>query len=98
MSLTGATYKRKRNSKKNAPLHEDDDDAVDTITHVEVEVNTKHGPKRKRMKVPLTAVMQEDRESISGTQHDPDLAPEWDMQDPQVPDEPIRPHIGMVSL
>ena len=51
------------------------------------------------MKVPLTAVMEEDHESNSGTQNNPDLAPEWDMQEePQVADDPIRPHIGMVSL
>ena len=65
----------------NAPLHEDDDDAVDTVTHVEVEVNTKHTPKTKCMKVPLTAVMEEDHGSNSSTQNNPDLAPEWDMQE-----------------
>ena len=98
MSLTRAPYKRKRRSKRNAPLHEDDDDAVDTVTHVEVEVNTKHGPKTKRMKVPLSAIMQEDRESNSSTQNNSDLAPEWDMQEPQVANDPIRPHIGMASF
>jgi len=98
MSLTRAPYKRKRRSKKNAPLHEDDDDAVDTVTHVEVEVNMKHRPKTKRMKVPLTAVMEEDHESNTGTQDNPNLAPEWDMQEHQVADEQIWPQIGMVSF
>jgi hypothetical protein len=32
MSLTRAPYKRKRKSKKNASLHKDDANAVDTIT------------------------------------------------------------------
>jgi len=71
---------------------------VDTVTHVEVEVNIKHGPKTKHMKVPLTAVMKEDHESNAGTQDNPHLAPEWDMQEHQVADEPIRPQIGMVSF
>jgi hypothetical protein len=98
MSLTSVPYKRKRRSKKNAPLHEDDDDAVDTVTHVEVEVNTKHGPKTKRIKVPLTAV-EEQGQSNSGIQDNPNVAPEWDMQEPpQVAAEPTRPRIGMVSF
>jgi hypothetical protein len=101
MSLTRAPYKRKRRSKNNASLHEDDDDAVDTVTHVEVEVNTKHGPRTKRIKVPLTAVMEDEHgESNAGRHNNPDLAPEWVMPDsePQVADDPIRPHIGMVSF
>jgi len=71
---------------------------VDTVTHVEVEVNMKHGPKTKCMKVPMTVVMEEDHESNAGTQDNPDLAPEWDMQEPQVANEPIRPQISMVSF
>ena len=98
MSLTRAPYKRKRKSKNNASLHEDDDDAVDTVTHVQVEVNMKSGPKTKRIKVPLTAVMEEQQTSNSSILDDPNLGPEWDMQEPQVDDEPIRPHIGMVSF
>src|SRR3979490_1497231 len=98
MSLTRAPYKRKRKFKNNASLHEDDDDAVDTVTHVQVEVNTKSGPKKKRIKVPLTAVMEEQQTSNSSILDDPNLGPEWDMQEPQVDDEPIRPHIGMVSF
>jgi hypothetical protein len=98
MSLTRAPYKRKRKSKKNASLHEDDDDAVDTVTHVEVEVNTNCGPKTKRIKVPLTAVMQEHGHSNSAIIDNPHLAPEWVMQEPQVADEPFRHHVGMVRF
>jgi hypothetical protein len=100
MSLTRAPYKRKRKSKNNATLREDDDGAVDTVTHKEVEVNTRHGPKTKRIKVPLPPVTEERGESSSSGIHDnPGLAPEWDMQEPQVADEPVlRPRIGMVSF
>lgn len=98
MSLTRPPYKRKRRSKKNAPLYEDDDDAVDTVTHVEVEVNTKQGPQTKRIKVPLTAVMEEQGPSHSSIHDNPDLAPDWDMQDPRVAEERSRPHVGMVSF
>jgi hypothetical protein len=97
MSLTRAPYKQKRRTKKNATLHEDDDGVVDTVTHVEVEVNTKQGPKTKRIKVPLTAVMEEHGEGNAGIHENPDLAPAWVMQEPQVADEPSRRHIGMVS-
>jgi hypothetical protein len=98
MSLTRAPYKWKRKSKNNTSLHEDDDDAVDTVTHVQVEVNTKSGPKTKHIKVLLTAVMEEQQSSNSSILDDPNLGSEWDMQDPQVDDDPIRPHIGMVSF
>src|SRR3979490_3582718 len=98
MSLTRAPYKRKRKSKNKLSLHEDDDDAVDTVTHVQVDVNTKSGPKTKCIKVPLTAVMEEQQTSNSSILDDPNLGPECDMQEPQVDDEPIRPHIGMVSF
>ena len=99
MSLTRAPYKRKRRSKNNATLREDDDGAVDTVTHKEVEVNTRHGPKTKRVKVPLPRVTEEHGELSSAGIHDnPSLAPEWDMQEPEVADEPVRPRIGMVSF
>ena len=88
MSLTTPPYKQKRRSKKNAPLHEDDDDAVDTVTHVEVEVNTKQGPKTKHIKVPLTAVMEEQGPSNSGIHDNPGFAPDWDMEEPQVAEAP----------
>jgi hypothetical protein len=99
MSLTRAPYKRKRKSKNNATLREDDDGAVDTVTHMEVEVNTRHGPKTKRIKVPLAPLTEQRGESSSAGIHDnPGLAPQWDMQEPQVADEPVlRPRIGMVS-
>lgn len=90
-----APYKRKRKTKKNASLREDDDAAVDTVTHVEVEVGTTHGPKTKRIKVPLMAVVEEHGEANSGIY---DLTPEWDMQEPQAADEPIRPRVGKVSF
>jgi len=95
MSLMRAPYKRKRKTKKNASLREDDDAAVDTVTHVEVEVDTTHRPKTKRIKVPLTAVVEEHG---SGIYDNPDLTPEWDMQEPQAADEPIRPRVGKVSF
>jgi hypothetical protein len=98
MSLTRAPYKRKRKSKKNASLHEDDADAVDTITHVEVELNMNHGPKTKHIKVPLAAVMEEHGDSNSAIINNPDLAPEWVMQEPQVANEPIRHHVGMIRF
>ena len=50
------------------------------------------------MKVPLTAVMEEDHELNAGTQDNPNLAPEWNMQEYQVANEPIQPQIGMVSF
>jgi hypothetical protein len=98
MSLTRAPYKQKRKSKKNASLHKDDADAVDTVTHVKVELNMNHGLKTKRIKVPLAAVMEEHGDSNSAIIDNPDLAPEWVMQEPQVADEPIRHHVGMVRF
>jgi hypothetical protein len=98
MSLTRAPYKQKRKSKKNASLHKDDADAVDTIMYVEVELNTNHGPKTKHIKVPLAAVMEEHGDSNSAIIDNPDLAPEWVMQEPQVADEPIQHHVGMVRF
>jgi hypothetical protein len=98
MSLTRPPYKQRRRSKKNGPLHEDDDDAIDTVTHVELEVNMKQGPRTKRIKVPLTVIMEEQGPSNSGIHENPDLAPDWVMQEPQVAEEPSWPHIGMVSF
>jgi hypothetical protein len=98
MSLTRAPYKRKRKFKKNASLHENDADAVDTVTHVEVELNMNHGPKTKRIKVPLAAVMEEHGDSNSAIIDNPDLAPEWVIQEPQLADEPIRHHVSMVRF
>ena len=88
----------KEKKKKNASLREDDDTAVDTVTHVEVEVDTTHGPKTKRIKVPLMAVVEEHGKANSGIYDNPDLTPEWDMQEPQAADEPIRPRVGKVSF
>lgn len=98
MSLTRAPYKRKRRTKKNATLREDDDGGVDTVTHVEMEVDTTHGPKTKCFKVPLTASMEEYTEPNSGIYNNPDPPPEWDMQEPHVADEPIRPRVSMASF
>ena len=93
--LNESSLQAKEKNKKNASLREDDDAAVDTVTHVEVEVDTTHRPKTKRIKVPLTAVVEEHG---SGIYDHPDLTPEWDMQEPQAADEPIRPHVGKVSF
>jgi hypothetical protein len=94
MSLTRAPYKRKRRSKKNASLHEDDDDVVDTVTHVDIQVNTDTGPTTKRIKVPLIPIA----EGHPTTQDNLHIPAEWDGQNPQLPEEPTRPHIGMVSI
>jgi hypothetical protein len=66
--------------------------------HVEVELNTNHRPKTKCIKVPLAAVMEEHGDSNSAIIDNPDLAPEWVMQEPQVADKPIRHHVGMVRF
>ena len=97
MSLTRAPYKRKRRTKKNATLREDDDGGVDTVTHVEMEVDTTCGPKTKRIKVPLTASLEEHAEN-SGIYNNPDPPPEWDMQENHGADEPIWPRVSMVSF
>jgi hypothetical protein len=57
--ITRHPYKCQRRSKKDAPLHEDNDAAIGTVAHVEVQVNMKHGPKTKHIKVPLTVGMEE---------------------------------------
>jgi hypothetical protein len=96
-------FKRRRRSKKNATLRENDDAAVDAVTHVEVEVMTKDGTKKKRIKVPLRDV-EEQGQSNSVIQDYPSVAPEWDMQEPQVAAEPTlaaeptRPRVGKVSF
>jgi hypothetical protein len=78
-------------------LHEGNNEAIDTVTHLEVEVNTKHGPKTKCIKVPLTAVMEEQAPLSSGIHDNPDPVPDYDMEEPQVADR-TWPHIGMVSF
>ena len=105
MDLEYVPVKRKRRSKKNASLWENDDATVDTVTHVEVEVMTKAGPKRQRVMVPLTDVEEQEQvQSTSGIQDYPSVLPEWDMEDPQVAAEPTlgaeptRPHVGKVSF
>jgi hypothetical protein len=80
--ITRHSFKRKRRFKKNATLHEGDDEAIDTVTHLEVEVNTKHGPKTKCIKVPLTAVMEEQAPLSSGIHDNPDPVPDYDMEEP----------------
>jgi hypothetical protein len=98
MSLTRASYKQKKKSKKNASLHEDDADTVDTITHVEVELNTNHRHKTKHIKVSLAKVIKEHGDSNSAIIDNPDFAPEWVMPELQVADEPIWHHISMVRF
>ena len=100
MSLTRAPYKRKRKSKNSATLCEDDDGAVDTVTHKKAEVNTRHRPKTKCIKVPLPPVTEEHGESSSAGIHDnPGLAPEWNMQEPQLANKLVlQPRIGMVGF
>ena len=60
MDLEYVPVKRKRRSKKNASLWENDNATVDTVTHVEVDVMTKAGSKRQQVMVPL----REDRKSV----------------------------------
>jgi hypothetical protein len=71
---------------------------VNTITHVEVELNTNHRPKTKHIKVLLAAVMEKHGDSNSAIIDNPDLAPEWIMQEPQVADKPIQHHVSMVRF
>jgi hypothetical protein len=71
---------------------------VNTITHVKVELNTNHRPKTKHIKVPLAAVIKEHSDSNSAIIDNPDLAPEWIMQEPQVANEPIQHHVSMVRF
>jgi hypothetical protein len=94
--ITRHPYKCKRRSKKNAPLHEDDDAAIGTVTHVEVQVNTKHRPKTKCIKVPLTAGMEEQSSLTPGIHDNPDPVPDYNMQEPQQAEGLSWPHIGMV--
>ena len=69
------------------------------LSHKEVEVNTRHGPKTKLIKVLLPLVTEECGESSSaGIHNNPGLAPEWDMQEPRVAAKLTQPHIGMVSF
>jgi hypothetical protein len=98
MSPTKAPYKQKRRFKKNAPLHEDGDDAVDAVTHVNIEVKTETGPTTKRIKVPLFPVAEEHGPSDPTTQDNLHIPPEWDIQNSQGAEEPIRLHVGMVSI
>jgi hypothetical protein len=56
-------YKRKKRSKHHASLREDDDDAIDTVTHTDIEVITRSGTvKKKRVKVPFR-VLEPDKET-----------------------------------
>jgi hypothetical protein len=105
MGIEYVPVKRKRRSKRNASLWENDDATSDTVTHVEVEVMTKAGPKRQRVMVPLRDVEEQEQvQSTSGVQDYPSVAPEWDMEGPQVPAEPTlgaeptRPRVGKVCF
>lgn len=105
MDLEYVPVKCKRRSKKNASLWENDDATVDTVTHVEVEVMTKAGPKRQRVMIPLRDIEEQEQEqSTSVIQDYPSVVPEWDMEEPQVATElthsakPGRPRIGKVSF
>ena len=105
MDLEYVPVKRKRRSKKNASLWENDDATADTVTHVEVDIMTKAGSKRQRVMVPLREVEdQEQVQSSSVIQDCPIVVPELDMEGPQVAAEPTlgaeltRPRVGKVSL
>jgi hypothetical protein len=95
--ITRHPFKRKRRSKNNATLHEGNNEAIDTVTHLEVEANTKHGPKTKCIKASLTAVREEQAPSSSGIHDNPDPVPDYDMEEPQVANQ-TWPHISMVSF
>jgi hypothetical protein len=77
-----SAQKRKKHSKYNAPLHEEDDEAIDTVTHANIEVNTRTGRKQKRVKVPLVP-----RVDLSETvTQDPisfQFGNDWDSQNPE---------------
>jgi hypothetical protein len=50
-------FKRRKRSKQHAPLHEDDDEAIDTVTQMDIEVPTGSGAiKKKRVEVPLISM------------------------------------------
>jgi hypothetical protein len=99
MDIEYVPVKRKRRSKRNASLWENDDATFDNVTHVEVEVMTKAGPKRQRVMVPLRDVEEQEQvQSTSVIQDYPSVAPEWDMEETQVAAEPTRPRVGKVSF
>jgi hypothetical protein len=75
-------------------LPEDDDDVIDTVTHVDIQVNMGTELTTKCIKVPLIAIA----EGHPTTQNDLHIPPEWDVQNPQVPKETTQPHIRMVSI
>jgi hypothetical protein len=85
--LSLSAQKRRKHSKYNAPLHEDDDEAIDTVTHTNIEVKTRTGRQQKRVKVPL--VPRVDMSETSAP--DPisfQFGHDWD---PQIPDPVIQP-------
>jgi hypothetical protein len=99
MDIEYVPVKRKRRSKRNASLWENDDATFDTVTHVEVEVMTKAGPKRQRVMVPLRDVEEQEQvQSTSVIQDYPSVAPESDMEETQVAAESTRPRVGKVSF
>ena len=53
-----SAQKWRKHFKHNAPLHEDDDEAVDTVTHTNIEVKTRTGRQQKRVKVPLIPLVE----------------------------------------
>jgi hypothetical protein len=88
-----SAQKRRKHSKYNAPLREDDDEAIDTVTHTNIEVKTKTGHQRKRVKVPLVP-----REPMSEKSAPEPISfhvrHEWDSQmpdhDPQPKHQKVR--------
>jgi hypothetical protein len=96
MSASIASHKRKKRSKNNASLREDDADAMDTVTHMNKVVNTKSGPKRKRIKVPL--IPTSPGVDTSNHMEDMGIPMDSDIQD-HVADDPVsQPYVGMVRI
>lgn len=65
-----SAYKRKKGSRHNATLREDDEDAIDTVTHQEIEpAATRTGRRVKRVKVPFLMNESSNIESSSVSAH-----------------------------
>ena len=96
MSASIAPYKQKKRSKNNPSLREDDADAMDTVTHMNKVVNTKSGPTRKRIKVPLIPTSA----GVDASNHMEDMGIplESEIQDHVANDPVSQPYVGMVRI
>ena len=105
MDIEYVPVKRKRRSKRNASLWENDNATFDTVTHVEVDVMMKSGLKRQQVMVLLRDVEEQEQvQSTSAIQDYPSVAPEWNMEESHMvaeltlSAELTRPHVSKVSF